>query len=318
MIVTLSDMGKFQNCPRLWWLASYRGLRRIAEPRTGAMPFGSRVHLALQAYYDGRVETPVAAWFELMAQEYAIAEQTGAFTDDLEKEDRLGQAMLEGYLDWMLAEGHDSEYDVVGVEVKLSADLLVDTPDGPVTVLVAGKPDRRLRRRADNSLWIDDFKTTGNFGTGVLDSLVRSPQPRMYMLLEQRQLGGGEKVWTAGAVFTLLRKVLRTKTSNPPYYLRQVVRISAHDLDQYRIRTEAVIESMARATMRLERGEDHRRVVPFHPTWQCGTCPMKLPCHAFQADSEQAAEDMLAELYVAVDPMERYRSEDPDTVLSAI
>jgi hypothetical protein len=170
-VASFSDLGTFNQCRRRWWLATYRRLRRIDEPPTGPLPFGSRIHAALEAFYDGTVADP------------AMAET-----------------------------GEDAYWDVIGVETKLSHFLtvLVDTPDGDqeVTVLVRGKLDRRKRRRSDGAVYVDDFKTMGNFGEPAMLSLELSPQPRLYRMLEIQQAPPEQH--TAGVSYTLLRKVLRT------------------------------------------------------------------------------------------------------------
>lgn len=307
MIITNSDMGKFMGCRRSWFLGSYLGLRRKAEPRTGALPFGSRVHVALEDTYTGKVEDPVDSWDRLMEYEYALAAQTNAFTDGLEKEDKYGRAMLSGYLEWAETEGGDSDFEIIGVESKLDAPLVVDTPYGPVELLLRGKLDRRLQRKSDGAILVGDFKTTGRLDSATLLSYQRSPQPRLYMLLERQQVPDG--TWVAGAVFTLLRKVLRTKASNPPYYARFDVHISEFDLEQYRVRLEAVATEMLTVADALDNGADHRKVAYFHTSWQCGTCPFQQPCIMMQADSMAAAQDMLREQYETHDVYQRYSDE---------
>lgn len=306
-------MQLFQACRRAWYLRNYRRLRPMKEPRVGALPFGSRVHSALEAWGDGTVGSPEVAWDALMAHEYAIAAETGSYVEDLDKESRLGRAMLEGYREWAEQEGIEADWEVVGVEVPLT-DLLtlaVGTDGAPVVqVRVRGKLDRQIRRRSDGSRWVDDWKTAGNFGESTLISLERTPQLRLYMLLQRANLP--EDVWVAGGVLTLLRKVLRTRTSKPPYYKRMVIGVNEHELDEYRIRTGAIAQQMLDVSTALDAGVDHRVAAPFTPSWQCQTCPFRHPCDLMRHTSEAAAEDILADLYVQADPLERYGHVEDD------
>lgn len=319
-VASFSDLGTFAQCRRRWWLQTYRKLRRIDEPPTGPLPFGSRIHKALEAFYDGTVSDPVTAWKALMTHEFAVDETNGHWnTEALDKESKLGHRMLEGYVEWLAAEGEDAAWDVIGVEQALSHHLtvLVDTPDGDqeVTVLVRGKLDRRLRRRSDGAVYVGDFKTMGNFGEPAMLSLELSPQPRLYKMLEQEQAPADQ--WTAGVVFTLLRKVLRTPTAKPPFYKRVTIEINEAEAAAYRVRLEGAVESLVRVKSKLDLGVDPRRAAYFQPGWHCATCPFKLPCGLMQ-HTPKGAEDMLADLYTEGDPWARYMADQTgDAEISA-
>jgi hypothetical protein len=307
-VASFSDLGTFHQCRRRWWLATYRRLRRIDEPPTGALPFGSRIHSALEAFYDGTVSSPVTAWNALMQHEFAVAEANGSpFTADLDKESKLGHRMLEGYLEWLEETGEDSVWEVIGVETKLSHHLtvLVDTPDGDqeMTVLVRGKLDRRRRRRSDGAVYVDDFKTMGNFGEPAMLSLELSPQPRLYRMLEKAQAPAEQH--TAGVTYTLLRKVLRTPTAKPPFYKRVTIEVNDDEQEAYDIRLQGAVTDLARTRYALDRGADPRRVAYFQPSWACATCPFKLPCGLMQ-HTPKSAEAMLSDLYTEHDVWSRY------------
>jgi len=310
-VASFSSLGQFHQCRRRWWLGDYRRLRKIEEPPTGALPFGSRIHSALEAFYDGTVPDPAIAWKQLMAHEFAVAEASNSpFVLDLDKESKLGFRMLEGYMEWLEAEGEDAYWDIVGVETKLShfLTLVVDTPDGDaeVTVLVRGKLDRRRRRKSDGAVYVDDFKTMGNFGEPAMLSLEMSPQPRLYRMLEQQQAPADQ--WTAGVSFTLLRKVLRTPTAKPPFYKRVTIEINDAEQEAYNVRLEGAVTDLARTKFALDAGADPRRVAYFTPGWHCATCPFKLPCGLMQ-HTPQSAEAMLDDLYTEGDPWARYMAD---------
>jgi hypothetical protein len=310
-VASFSSLGQFHQCRRRWWLGDYRKLRRIDEPPTGALPFGSRVHNALEAYGDGTVEDPAVAWKQLMAHEFAVDEANGGWhTAELDKESKLGYRMLEGYLEWLEETGEDAYWEVTGVETKLSHHLTitVDTPDGDqeLVVLVRGKLDRRRRRKSDDAVYVDDYKTMGNFGEPAMLSLEMSPQPRLYRMLELQQAPEDQR--TAGVSFTLLRKVLRTPTAKPPFYKRVTIEINDDEQEAYNVRLQGAVTDLARAKFALDSGADPRRAAYFTPGWHCATCPFKLPCQLMQ-HTPAGAEDMLADLYTEGDPWARYMAD---------
>lgn len=310
-VASFSDLGTFGQCRRRWWLQTYRKLRKIDEPPTGPLPFGSRIHAALEAFYDGTVDTPVAAWNQLMSHEFEVDKTNGDWNrEPLDKESRLGHRMLEGYLDWLDETGEDAIWEITGVETKLShyLPLTVDIDGVPheVTILVRGKLDRRKRRKSDGAVYVDDFKTMGNFGEPAMLALELSPQPRLYRMLEKAQ--APEDQWTAGVSFTLLRKVLRTPTAKPPFYKRVTIEVNDAEQAAYDTRLKGAVESLVRVQIRLDQGEDPNRVAYFQPGWHCATCPFKLPCGLMQ-HTPQAAESMLADLYTEGDPWARYMAD---------
>lgn len=316
-IASYSDLGTYGQCRRRWWLQTYRRLRLLDEPPTGPLPFGSRIHAALEAYYDLGIH-PVEAWDQLMQHEYAVADANGnPFIEALDKESKLGHRMMEGYLEWVEHEGEDAYWDVIGVEQAFSHNLVltVDTPDGDqeVTVLVRGKLDRQLRRKSDGAIYVGDFKTAGNFGEPTMLTLTKSPQPRIYTRLIKAQDPDSD---VRGVVYTLLRKVLRTPTAKPPFYKRVVIEVSPVEQEAYDIRLEGTVSDLARTKFALDAGGDPRRVVPFQPGWWCSTCPFRLPCDLMQS-SPQGAEDMLADLYTEGDPWARYLDQPVGEEISA-
>lgn len=318
-IASFSDLGVFSQCRRRWWLQTYRKLRRLDEPPVGPLPFGSRVHSALEAYYDGTVDSPADAWSQLMAHEFAVADANGnPFTEALDKESKLGHRMLEGYMEWLEAEGEDAYWEVVEVEKQLhhwlELPVDIDGIEHVVSVLMRGKLDRKKRRITDGAVYVDDFKTMQNFGEPALLSLEKSPQGPMYLMLEEAQ--APQEQWSAGVVYTLLRKVLRGPTSKPPFFKRLTIDISPAMKEAYRVRLHGAVETLASARVRLDRGQDPHRVAFFQPGWQCATCPFKLPCDLMQT-TPLGAEAMLADLYTEGDPWARYLSDQGEDAESS-
>jgi hypothetical protein len=302
LTITYSDMQTFQVCPRQWWFRVYRRLRPLKTPRVGALPLGGRVHTALEMYQKGEVAHPVIAWDALISHDYAVMTAAGMITDDLDKEDRLGRTMLEGFVDWESAEGFHDKYEVIGVEAGLADRLTLPEIPG-VEIRIRGKLDRLLRRRSDGAIWVNDYKTMATFSERDRMSLIMSPQARLYTMLAKRSL---PEVWVAGVVYTMLRKVLRTARATPPFYDAMEIPISLYDLDQYEYRLVGMATRIADTTAALDSGADDRQVAYFAPSWQCQTCPFKHPCQLMQNTSREAAEEYIADYFEEGDPWERY------------
>lgn len=308
-VTSYSDLQRFNNCKRSWYLGSYLKLRPINEPMDGPLPFGTRVHSALELWGKGAIDTPADAYQALMAVDMEKAEKLGLFNDALVKEAKLGQVMLEGYVEWTEQTGFFAKYTVIDVESKLSDLLdvhLTKFPEEPpVQVLLRGKMDQRLRRNSDGAVLVHDYKTSGSLSPDTIGQFRQTPQLRLYLALQRQQAPAGE--WAPGFVVTILRKVLRTKAAHPPFYEAVEVSVSTSNLDaaERNIRAQ-VVELVAVKTM-LDSGKFRSEsIVPYHVSWQCKTCPFRLPCTEWQDGKYLAAKQMLQELYVVGNPFERY------------
>ena len=284
LTVTYSGLGKFSQCRRMWHLAEYRGLRRKdEEARTGPLPFGGRIHTALELWVKGKIEQPVDIWNSLMNAEYVWAEAQGFITEKLDKEAKMGHVMLTGLPEWMETEG-------------FSAPVLVK-------VLIRGKADMILRRKMDDSYWILDWKTTSALAESVLAVLAKSPQTRIYALLAKL---ANPQLKFYGGQLVLLRKVLQTAAAKPPFYAQLEIPISKSDMMAYRRRLNAAVQDMANVWAALQAGAHPDDVAYFTPSRpSCMTCAFRQPCD-LMASYPAGAEDMLAQLYVHHDPFERY------------
>jgi hypothetical protein len=268
---------------------------------------GSRIHKALEEAEKGVVDTPLVAWRSLIEKDRGALLASGFGTDDLDSEDRLGQAMLSGFMDWEAESGFHNTYEVEAVEKGITDTLTFPEIEG-VSLRVRGKLDRVLIRRSDNSRWVGDYKTMGTFSERDMLGLTRSPQPRLYAMLMRAH--APEDQWVAGAVYSLLRKVLRTPRANPPFFAQLVVPVTDYDLESYRLRTVSMVRHILDSVTRLTAGENHRTVVHFAPSWQCQTCPFKAPCWLMQDTGLAAAEAHLSDNFEHGDPWERYDSSE--------
>lgn len=317
LVVTYSGLGKFAQCRRMWWLSEYLGLRRKDEEHVGPLPFGSRIHNALELWGTGQIKAPVDIWDALMTTEYTWAASQGYGTDKLEKEHKLGFVMLSGFPDWLEQEGFWAKYETVSVETALTDHLMVPVVlDGDVTevkVMIRGKADQILLRKSDGYHLILDWKTTSALAESVLGVMAKSPQTRIYALLAKT---ANPQLKFAGGLIVLLRKVLQTKTANPPFYGALEVPISKTDMIAYRQRLRGAVQDMVTVKAALDKGHNPDLVAYFTPSRvACGTCPFKNPCD-LMASYPAGAKDMLANLYEKHDPFERYaKGSDDDNLI---
>jgi hypothetical protein len=315
-VTSWSDLQKFSSCKRSWYLGTYLRLRRVDEPLDGPLPFGSRIHAALEAWGKGRIGTPQDAYDILMQKDFDLAAKAGLFTDGLAKEADLGHIMLEGFPDWLDATGFDAKYEVLSVETKLSEILNIPAvlqPDGSyadVPVQLRGKLDQRLRRRSDDAVLVNDFKTTSSLSPDTIGQFVQTPQLRLYLLLERQQAPKDQ--WSSGYAITLLRKVKRTKTANPPFYALVERSVSTPNLAAAAQNIRAQIIELLRTRDALDHGVKAELAAPFHVSWQCKTCPFRNPCQEMQDGNWAGARDMLTEHYVIGDPWARYNQDEED------
>lgn len=309
-----SAIQSFRRCPRAWYLGDVRRLVPNVEKRTGALGFGGRFHLALERWGEGTVDTPVEAWHQLMADEYAYAEEhNGLDSEVLDKENLLGLTMLDGYLEWHEEDGEDEEFEVVGVEHQLRNELIVYTPAGEeVEIFLYGKLDRILRHREfRDQFWVNDWKTTKNLEASAKESLEMSPQPRIYKALLEQEYPG---MFVAGIRYTFFRKVLRTARSKPPFWFHYDLSMSAYNVQHHLNRVRALTGQMVEAVNRLNAGVPHEVATPFDPGWQCRACPFRNVCYVMQTAGMAAAEDMIENEFHEGDPLARYNAEAEQTV----
>ena len=298
--ISNSEVQTWKRCQRKWWLAYYRALIPGSQEVVGPRELGTRVHLALAAYYSTRRVDPMTVFTD------AIKEDLEAFpekAEDIEAQADLGMAMLEGYFQWVAETGADEGLTIIGDEVK----MLV--PSSIPGVYLLGKLDVRLERQMDTARLFMDHKTVGNLTTPVR-TLHMDEQMKMYMLLERLDAkynapNGSEGEFVAGGLYNMLRKVKRTVRANPPFYDRVEVHHSDVELRNFYQALHGAIQQILSAQRALDSGVDHHYVVPPKPdsscTWQCdffNICPM--------LDDGSHAEGFIEAYYRTGDPYEHY------------
>jgi hypothetical protein len=257
---------------------------------------------------------PTTIWKKLMEREFEIAEELG-WSDGLDKESAMGQVMLEGFQDFLESEGIFANWTVIGIEKKLSTTLTIRLSDGQeVDVVLRGKLDLLSQRNSDGALFAEDYKTTSSLTEDSIQARLSESQLPLYTILARRD---APETWVAGGILTQLRKVLRGPRSKPPYYDRLMVPFSEAKLNAALENATAEISQIASVVDRLDRGASHLKVAPYHPSWQCKTCPFKLPCTEMQEGNFSGADRMLLDLYVTGNPLQRYE-DDPSNTLEGL
>jgi CRISPR/Cas system-associated exonuclease Cas4 (RecB family) len=291
-----SEIQTFKDCRRRWWLTYYRNLKPKNKDFTGALALGSRVHAALEQYYENGVPL-LEAHSRLVAAEKE--ELLADFRDvsALEKEAELGHIMLEGYLQWVEENGIDSELEVISNEEVITMPLF----NGEVEL--TGKLDMRVRRRADGVRMFRDFKTVGGSLSDFANLAPMNEQILTYMLLEQTK--PDEEHRSEGGIFTMLKKVRRAATARPPFYDQIEVRHNVFTLRSFWDRIHGTIADIMRVRKALDEGESPAFHAYPRPSRDC-----KWKCQFFNVctmmDDGSAAEQAISEMFVEGDPYDYY------------
>lgn len=305
--ISNSEITNFKSCRRKWWLENYRGLTAKKRSLVGPLPLGTRVHNALEAYYtDG---TPIVdEYVRLLEVDKFLFLGSGDAGDEAKEKKfnsdaELGRIMLEGYVEWLEETNADAEIEVVGAE-QIIAHRLKEF-GGRVTLM--GKLDLKVRRTFDGSRASFDHKTAASFDT--YDKYAHmSEQLMMYTMLELLQPDDDTPV--DGGIYSLLKKVKRSATAKPPFYLRMDVRFNKNTIQAFWMRTLGTLRDMISTRQSLDDGVDHHLVAYPTPTNDCSwKCPFYSACPMF--DDGSAVEEMLDVVFEPHDPYARYSEESP-------
>lgn len=324
--ISHSEMKTFLRCRRKWWLSQFRRLTPKGADPTGPLKSGSRVHVAMEAFYTPEGPHPLDAlkaaqdedwkrYVRVLVADGDVPDQgtTEAFNKDCE----LERIMVAGYGDWIAETGADAGLEVIATEeiitVKASAfnERLVEAHHGE-DFEVVGKLDMRLRREMDGARLFLDHKTAKST-TDAVPTLAMDPQMLHYHWLEAQSTDGA---WCDGALYNVLKKVKRTKTAKPPFYARYEVHHNADEIEAYELRMVHVIAEIFALESRLRTAMGHpmsAQIAYPTPTRDCAwDCPFVSVCPMF--DDGSRPEHALADAFREADPLERYAQEVPGGV----
>jgi RecB family exonuclease len=299
--ISNSEIQTFKDCRRRWWLSYYRRLQPKTQNMTGALALGSRIHEALDMYYSKEIPL-LEAHAQLVEIDKQKLIESYRDTYDLESEAELGRIMLDGYLQWVQEEGIDAELEMISTEEIIEMPLMDNS------VILQGKIDMRVRRKADGVRMFRDFKTVGGSFTDFGAMAHMNEQILTYMMLETAQNKEGER--SEGGIFTMLKKVKRSANAKPPFYEQIEVRHNVFALRSFWQRIHGTLTDMMNARKYLDEGGDHRFIAYPHPTrdckWKCSffsICPM--------FDDGSAAEAAIEDAYEISNPYAYYGVEEP-------
>ena len=298
--ISNSEIQTFKDCRRRWWLSYYRRLQPKTQQMTGALALGSRVHEALDMYYSKNIPL-LEAHAQLVEIDKQKLIESYRDTYDLESEAELGRIMLDGYLQWVEENGIDAELEMISTEEIIEMPLMDNS------VILQGKIDMRVRRKADGVRMFRDFKTVGGSFTDFGSMAHMNEQILTYMMLETAQNKEGER--SEGGIFTMLKKVKRSANAKPPFYEQIEVRHNVFALRSFWQRIHGTLTDMMNARKYLDEGGDHRFIAYPHPTrdckWKCSffsICPM--------FDDGSAAEAAIEDAYEVSNPYAYYGVEE--------
>ena len=298
--ISNSEVQTYKDCRRKWWLSYYRRLQPKSKQMTGALALGSRIHEALDMYYSKNIPL-LEAHSQLIDIDKKILVESYRDTYDLESEAELGRIMLEGYLQWVEENGIDAELEMISTEEIISMPLLDNS------VVLQGKIDMRVRRKADGVRMFRDFKTVGGSFTDFSSMAHMNEQILTYMMLETAQNKEGER--SEGGIFTLLKKVKRSANARPPFYEQLEVRHNVFALRSFWQRIHGTLSDMLNTRKALDEGGDHRFVAYPRPSRDCKwKCQFFTICPMF--DDGSAAEAAIEDAFEVSNPYAYYGVEE--------
>jgi hypothetical protein len=320
--VSNSQIKTWKRCRRKYWLAYVRRLRKKRLEFTGARQLGTRVHAALQCYYEkillgesAGLEDAIACLEQIRDDELAVTpEDFDETRKEITKEHDMAVAMVEGYFQWLEDEGSDVGLQILGVEEHIECESPVPS------VKLIGKLDLRgmlasaAMTGGESAEGFVDFKTVGSLDE-PLKTLPMDEQFRMYALI--RRVLGGEPVRLQR--YRMLKKSKRTARAKPPFFRDYDVYVSDAELRQFWNRLYCEIMDMLEFERRcLDENEKGITAVAYPTpapdcTWSCDffhVCPLFDDPHA-------DPEHLLMTSFEECDPHEHHRepvSPERDTV----
>lgn len=298
--ITNSEMTSFRRCRRKWYLANVRRLGLKREAVTGPMSLGNRVHGALERYYPGTLDDALAFLNEGEERDLLRAPEEDK---KIRSETDLARAMVEGYAQWVEDEGADADYELVAVEEALETEVVI----AGVDVTLLGKLDQQVRKVSTGEVMFMDHKTVQDFSRVRL--LHQDRQMKFYMLLHR--LVYGEERATLGALYNMLRKVKRTGSAKPPFYMREEVRHTEGTIARFYGEVKRQIaEMIGIETLVFKNPEKASELLYPSPTRDCGWDCEFFPVCGMMDNPADDAEGLIASLYEIRDPLARY-SGDP-------
>lgn len=311
--VSQSRLKDFQRCKRRYWLRHVRRLAPRLHGPVGPLQSGTRVHEALEAFYQPHMSLDPRQALENAINdalnEYVKAckaldvEPDALVLDKFKKDTDLERAMVEGYFEWLAETGADAYLKVITAEeqISITSDQLGAELGKPFVVV--GKLDARVLDEVTGFTQFVDHKTVQNFAQ-MLPTLQSDPQMLHYHLLLSI-LHPDQHV--DGALYNMLRKVKRGKQAKPPFYSRETIIHNAAEIESYRLRLIGLVANVFEFEGRIEQlgPIGVQMFAQPNPTRDCAwDCDFFDICGMF--DDGSRVEAAVQELFEERDPMQRY------------
>lgn len=304
VIITHSDIQNYLTCRRKWYYDYVLDFRSPEKP-TGPLSLGTRVHAALEHYYLGETDDPVA-WIEQKGRDDLAAldvnDETKPWDYDQMYEDMIiGRNCVELYMNWLTAESADANFRTVSVEEKVEVPIL----DGRATL--RGKVDLLQEDITSGLMCSTDWKTTGDWGGGLREQLERSYQHWCYLIALQYVYPDRN---VECAQYTVIRKVKKIPATPPksPLIQRFTVPATRRNISNKR----AQIERIALEMINLRDKTDPAVFYPT-PAKHCSWCDYKAPCEIADESSETALVLLQNGRYAQGTRYDRYKTRDEVT-----
>lgn len=311
LTVSHSELAAWARCPRRWFLAYY--LRwakdRAAGPVTGNAQLGTRLHLALEAYYGyGLAPLAVLDWIYT-----DLLHARPEFQHELEAEKDMATAMLEGFLEWAAEEGFDAGYQVLATERETSVYLPFLDKRGEFRLMA--KLDALVCRLEDGAVLFRDYKTVGTLSK--VNRLPRDTQMKTYTMIQALQVKENPLLPRPdGGQYVMLQRSKRTARAKGPFYDQQWFGYNNDDLNSTWMRIRKLATEIRDARAALDSGADHHYTARYVPLDDCDWyCPFVSICHML--DDGSRWEDAMRGNYVQADPYAYYSDASIQGVLNA-
>lgn len=245
-VITKSRLATYATCQRLHDLQYNQGYRALV-PRELA-DFGSLIHAGLDAWWNAHMpsEPPlpgIALHKAMMALAAYRLEQAPTIDDFAMAKAELMMAAYDAR--WALSM---AEFEVLGVEEE----FVVVLP-GRKRLRIAGKIDKRVRKRSDGTNWFVEHKSTGadlSAGATYWQKLRLDPQVSIYHM-GMRELG----YEPAGCIYDVLDRPGQKPLLATPVELRKYTKATAKEpsrlyanqreadetVDEYKARIAALV-----------------------------------------------------------------------------
>jgi len=250
-----SEMRLWERCPRRWMIEYWAGMLPAAVNPASTRDQGLRWHTAMEAYYGPAKLDPgfvLDVLYGMAIEQYPDSER------DLQKAHEMSRIMAEGYLETVAAEGWDAKLKVIEPE----AEVRVPLPGWEGVVDLRAKLDQVYFDEDTGLYGFLDHKSAGDFEREEFIS--QDPQMRLYSLIAWLatqgtvpQIGWAPEILPDrplinGGLIRTARRVKRTASAKPPFYMNTPFRHDPEQLAATLLRTQQVVSEIMNARRALD------------------------------------------------------------------